>query len=184
MYMYQSTLDKVSAKIIWLLTHCWLRCQSSIDRVSFEMLTKCWLRCQSHINWRSIKDINWHSADTFSTVSQVCSAKIPHTWPSIMYEIIIMESVLESGNLSGSLVVSMSNASTTGSWRDRTKVQRLVSRAFKLIINRWAWTLVTGALKSVELGNSLAQEASMATLRLATTRPHDDCEQRLSRTTC
>ena len=38
------------------------------------------------------------------------------TCPSIMYDIIMMESELESGNLRGSLVVSMSNASTTGSW--------------------------------------------------------------------
>ena len=33
-----------------------------------------------------------------------------------MYEIIMIESLAGSGNLRGSLVVSMSNARTTGSW--------------------------------------------------------------------
>ena len=39
------------------------------------------------------------------------------TCPSIMYEIIMMLSVAESGNLRGSFVVSISYASTTGSGR-------------------------------------------------------------------
>jgi len=40
-----------------------------------------------------------------------------HTWPSTMYEIIIIWSVWESGNLRGNFVVSMSYASTTGSYK-------------------------------------------------------------------
>ena len=51
------------------------------------------------------------------------------TCPSIMYEIIIMESVLESGNLSGSFVVSMSKARTTGSCQEK-KWNRL---------HNWSW---------------------------------------------
>ena len=39
------------------------------------------------------------------------------TWPSIMYEIIIMESTAASGNLRGDFEVSMSKARTTGSAR-------------------------------------------------------------------
>ena len=39
------------------------------------------------------------------------------TWPSIMYEIIIIESTTASGNLRGDLLVSISKARTTGSAR-------------------------------------------------------------------
>ena len=49
----------------------------------------------------------------------MCQSHASHvliTCPSIMYEIIIIESLAESGNFSGSLVVSISKARTTGSW--------------------------------------------------------------------
>lgn len=39
------------------------------------------------------------------------------TWPSIMYDIIMIESMVASGNFNGDLVVSISYASTTGSAR-------------------------------------------------------------------
>lgn len=53
------------------------------------------------------------------------------TWPSIMYEIIMTWSVSWSGNLSGALVVSMSNAMTTGSARATrsSRCRRLISPA-------------------------------------------------------
>ena len=47
-------------------------------------------------------------------------SNIIFTCPSIIYDIIIIESMAESGNFSGNFVVSMSNAHTTASLEDET----------------------------------------------------------------
>ena len=49
------------------------------------------------------------------------------TCPSIIYDIIIIESIAESGNFNGNFVVSISNAITTGSGLCKRSVLSVIS---------------------------------------------------------